>query len=156
VEMGSGGPVPPEGGPYGGQPQQGAGPYGANPGTGPGAGGYVPPPPPGAYQQPQYQQGGGGHGAGEIAQTVQRAVRTPETKPFFLTSEFVVWALTVIALLIAGAVTKAGTDGSDVFSASTVWTLVTVIGFAYIISRGISKAGQKYRDRGNPGGGGSW
>lgn len=82
----------------------------------------------------------------------RRHVRTPETKPFFQTSEFAVWALTVIGLLIAGAAVTAGPTG-DVLRANTVWTLITVISFAYIISRGISKAGSKYRDRdGGPGG----
>jgi len=28
---------------------------------------------------------------------------------------------------------------------TTVWTLITIVSFAYIISRGISKAGTKYR-----------
>lgn len=140
MEMGTGGP--PGAGPYGGQPPP---PGPAQPGYGGGQ--------PAGYGQPQYGQGGGGGGAAEMAQTVQRAVRTPETKPFFLTSEFVVWALTVIAVLIAGAVTKAGNDGSDVLGATTVWVLVTAIGFAYIISRGISKAGQKYRSREDAGAG---
>jgi len=129
MEMGQGGqaPPPPGGGvPLGGQPQPG---YGQ--------------PTQAGYGQQQYQQGGGG--AGGAAQQALRAVRSPETKPFFLTSEFIVWALTIILLLIAGAVTKAGEDGSDALPATTVWTLFTVISFAYVISRGISKAGQKYQ-----------
>jgi hypothetical protein len=136
--------MPPGGGPYGpgqpGYPQQGQ--------QGP----------PQQYQQQQYDTGGSpgmGQGVADVAQTVQRAVRTPETKPFFLTSEFLVWLLTVIAVLIAAAVTKRGTGGADVLDAGLAWTLVTVIGFAYIISRGISKAGTKYRGnngRGGPGG----
>lgn len=152
MEMGAGGGIPPQqgGGQYGGQPGPG-GSYPAQPSA---------PPTQQSYPQQQYQQGGqggGGGGAADFAQNVQRAVRTPETKPFFLTSEFAVWLLTVIALLIAGAVTKNGDGRSDVFSATTVWTLVTIMSFAYIISRGISKAGQKYRDRGGNGaGGGNW
>src|SRR5436305_5689552 len=125
MEMG-GGQMPPAGGPYGGAP------------------GPPQQPPTQQFQQGQGQYGQQG-GVADIAQTVQRAVRTPETKPFFLTSEFLVWLLTVIAVLIAAAVTKRGTSGADVLDAGTAWTLVTVIGFAYIISRGISKAGTKYR-----------
>ncbi len=124
MEMGAGGTPPPPGGGQYGQPQPG---YGQQP--------------PGAYpagQQPQQQYGGGG-GVGDMATQVQRAVRTPETKPFFLTSEFLVWLLAVIALLIAGAVT--GDENGDDLPASVTWTLFTVISFAYIISRGISKAG---------------
>lgn len=131
MEMG-GGQMPPAGGPYGGAaPQQQQAP-------------------PQQFQQPQYEQSGGG--VADVAQTVQRAVRTPETKPFFLTSEFLVWLFTVIAVLIAAAVTKRGTGGADVLDAGTAWALVTAIGFAYIISRGISKAGTKYRERGSSGG----
>ena len=97
-------------------------------------------------QQPQYgAQSQGGPGAGERAADFARSIRTPETKPFFKTSEFLVWALTVLAVLIAGAV-EGGDDGGGGFGATTVWTLVTVISFAYVISRGISKAGQKYDD----------
>jgi hypothetical protein len=133
MEMG-GGQVPPQGGPYGGAPQQ-------------------PQQPPQQYPPQQYEQGGGQHGMAGAAQTVQRAVRTPETKPFFLTSEFIVWLLTVIAILVAAAVTERGTGGADVLDAGLAWTLVTVIGFAYIISRGISKAGTKYRGNNSSGGG---
>jgi len=70
---------------------------------------------------------------------------TPETKAFFKTSEFAVWTLTVIGLLIAGAVVDASKGSTDAFRANTVWTLITIVSFAYIISRGISKAGTKYR-----------
>ena len=134
MEMGAGGGPPPGGQyppqqPVGGQQQQGFG-------------------------QPQYggpQQGGG---AAQAMQGVQRAARTPETKPFFLTSEFLVWLLITIALAIAGAVVG-GDDGDD-FPASLVWILITVLSFAYIISRGISKAGTKYSGRDGAGGGGSW
>jgi len=76
---------------------------------------------------------------------VGRHIRTPETKPFYKSSEFAVWVITVVGLLIAGA--SVGDNGhGDVLRANTVWLLITVISFAYIISRGISKAGTKYRD----------
>ena len=104
----------------------------------------------GAYAQQQQYGGGGGGGVGDMATQVQRAVRTPETKPFFLTSEFLVWLITVIAVVIAGAVVSEG-DNGDTLPAGLVWTLFVVISFAYIISRGISKAGAKYREGGNRG-----
>jgi hypothetical protein len=147
-----GGQMPPGGGqmpPGGGQMPPGGGP------PGPGQAGYPQQQPPTQQYQPQYQASQSGGGVADVAQTVQRAVRTPETKPFFLTSEFLVWLLTVIAVLVAAAVTKRGTGGADVLDAGLAWTLVTVIGFGYIISRGISKAGTKYRgenNRGGPGG----
>ena len=111
-------------------------------------------PPPGAYQQGAPQPYAGGQGyvqqqqgpgmqerAAHAMETVGRHVKTPETKEFFKTSEFAVWLLTIIGLLIAGAVITGGDD--DEFTASLVWTLITVLSFGYIISRGISKAGTR-------------
>ena len=133
------------------------GPYEPGPGGVPPQQGGIPPQQGGAYQAPtqhqqpypQQQYGGGGQsqgpGAGERAQELARSIRTPETKPFFKTSEFLVWALTILAILIAGAV-EGGDDGGGGFGATTVWTLITAVSFAYIISRGISKAGTKYGD----------
>jgi len=113
--------------------------------------------PPG--QQP-YAGGDPGYGhqgpgmqerAAQAFQTVSRHVRTPETKEFFKTSEFAVWVITVLGLLIAGASIGGGND--DEFPASVVWTLVTALSFAYIISRGISKAGTRRGDGDGHGGG---
>ncbi len=129
-----------------GQMPPGGGPYG------PGQPGYPQQPQQPPTQQYQPQGGGMGQGVADVAQNVQRAVRTPETKPFFLTSEFLVYVFTVVGVAIAGAVVG-DSDGGDGFGAELVWTLITVIGLAYIISRGISKAGQKYRS--NDGAGGS-
>jgi hypothetical protein len=119
-------------------------------------GGQVPPPGGGQYgagqpgypPQPPTQQYGGQGGPAQAADMVQRAVRTPETKPFFLTSEFLVYLFTVIGVAIAGA--SVGGSDNDELGAATVWTLITIIGLAYIVSRGISKAGTKYR-RGDDG-----
>jgi hypothetical protein len=59
-----------------------------------------------------------------------------ETKWALLTTEF--WAMVALtgAVLIAAAV-------SDSLDDIRAWTLVTVIGAAYIISRGIAKAGSE-------------
>ena len=57
-----------------------------------------------------------------------------ETRWSLLTTEF--WAMLLLAgvLLIAAA-------ASDSFDDNRAWTLVTVIGAAYILSRGIAKSG---------------
>src|SRR5215216_5206117 len=96
----------------------------------------------GGYQQ-QQQGPGMGERAAQAANVVGRHVKTPETKEFFKTSEFVVWGLTVLAILIAGAVI--GNDGGadDNLKASLVWTLVAATSIGYIVSRGISKAGAR-------------
>jgi hypothetical protein len=62
-----------------------------------------------------------------------------ETKPFFLTSEFWVAVTTVVAILI-------GTS-ADNFDAPRAWVLVSVVAAAYIISRGLAKAGSRHFDR---------
>lgn len=59
-----------------------------------------------------------------------------ETKPFFLTSEFLTLVGTIAALAIAMAV-------SDVFDGNRGWTLITAIAAAYVLSRGIAKAGTR-------------
>src|SRR4051794_16883084 len=108
---------------------------------------------------PQGGQGGGpgmGERVSHVTDSVARHVKTPETKEFFKTSEFFVWALTVIGILIAAAAVSEG-QGHD-FPANTAWLYVTITSFAYIISRGISKAGTRRGygdapfDRGNGGG----
>jgi len=104
-------------------------------------------------QQGGFQQGGGyaggqgqgGPGVGErvshAADNVARHVKTPETKEFFKTSEFAVWALTALGILISAAVISEG-DGSD-FPANQAWLYVAIVSFAYIVSRGIAKTGSE-------------
>ena len=92
------------------------------------AGGYPPP----GYN---YDQGGqNGPSFQDRAADAARAVRTPETKEFFKTSEFLVWGLLLVSMLIAAAV-------ADSFDASRVWMYATILSGAYILSRGIAKAG---------------
>lgn len=57
-----------------------------------------------------------------------------ETRWSLLTTEF--WAMLILAgvLLIAAA-------ASDSFDDNRAWTLVTIIGAAYILSRGLAKSG---------------
>jgi hypothetical protein len=126
-------PPPPGGGDPGYPPQQ-------PPPVTQQAGAY-PAPPQGGYPPPQ-QQGygpGGGGGGPDVAEFARRHLRTPETKEFFKSSEFAVWLLTVIGVMIAGL-------SADDIEPSLVWTLIVVTSFAYIISRGIAKSGTKHHD----------
>jgi hypothetical protein len=59
-----------------------------------------------------------------------------ETKPFFLTSEFAVSLVTVIAIAITAATSHA-------FGAWRAWILITGIVAAYNLSRGIAKSGTR-------------
>ena len=73
-----------------------------------------------------------GHRAEAIG---ERATGThDETKWAPLTTEFWAMLVLIIAVLIAAAI-------SDSLNDVRAWTLVTIVGAAYIVSRGIAKAG---------------
>jgi hypothetical protein len=59
-----------------------------------------------------------------------------ETKPFFLTSEFVGSILAIAGIAITAA-------SSDAFGAWRAWLLITAIVVGYMISRGIAKSGTR-------------
>lgn len=59
-----------------------------------------------------------------------------ETKPFFLTSEFVGSILAIAGLAITAA-------SSDSFGAWRAWILLTAVTAAYPVSRGIAKSGTR-------------
>ena len=67
-----------------------------------------------------------------------RSGYTSETKPFFLTSEFVVFVLYMMGLGIAALT-------SDEIDAQMFWILTTIATFGYMVSRGIAKAGTRSR-----------
>ena len=69
--------------------------------------------------------------------------RRDETKLSFKTTEF--WAMggVIAAILIAAAV-------SDSLDDIRAWTLVTVVAAAYILSRGLAKAGSTYTGGDDP------
>jgi hypothetical protein len=95
----------------------------------------VPPPesdrlaPPGHPQQPVPPYG---------YQQWQRPRRSYpiETKPFFLTSEFVGGVLAIAGIAITAA-------SSDAFGAWRAWILISAITVGYMVSRGIAKSGTR-------------
>lgn len=66
-------------------------------------------------------------------------VETRETKPGFMTSEFLSSLIAAIGVLIASAV-------SDNFDADEAWRLISFLSVGYMISRGLAKMGVP-RDR---------
>ena len=83
-------------------------------------------------QRTQHNQGGGG-----LSPWIGYGRRPySETKPFFLTSEFIAFAGMLAALLITLAV-------SDSLNMFRGWLLPTILTSAYIISRGIAKSGER-------------
>jgi hypothetical protein len=59
-----------------------------------------------------------------------------ETKPFYLTSEFVGSVLAVAGIAITAA-------ASDAFGAWRAWILISAITIGYMVSRGIAKSGTR-------------
>jgi hypothetical protein len=86
-----------------------------------------------AYGTPAYG-GGWGRGMGPRG----RPSYPIETKPFFLTSEFVLPVLAWFGLLIT-------TLSNDDLDADEFWVLTTILLSFYMLSRGIAKSGTKSR-----------
>ena len=67
-----------------------------------------------------------------------RHVHDSETRPFFVTSEFLVFVLFLMGLGIAAS-------SSPSIDARFFWTAATVITSFYMLSRGIAKSGSRSR-----------
>ena len=78
---------------------------------------------PQGFTQGSVRAGAEGHGRGR---------GLGRGKPFFMMSEFLTLVALTIALLIAAAV-------DDDLGATIIWPLITLLGFAYIVSRGLAK-----------------
>jgi hypothetical protein len=76
--------------------------------------------------------------AGRTAWFPARQDYTSETKPFYLTSEFLVFALYLMGLAIAAS-TSPSIDARFFW----IWATVAVVG--YMLSRGIAKAATRSR-----------
>ena len=77
--------------------------------------------------------------------TTSRRV-TVETKPAYKTTEFYAWIVVSLAILVASAMVDNGKDGQG-FGADHAWQYVAFVTVAYILSRGIAKAGTRGRER---------
>ena len=86
--------------------------------------------------------------------------RVTETKQAFKTTEFWVYVVIVLAVLIAGLVAEGGSEATatqeagsdDGFGADKVWLYVTLLSIGYMISRGLAKAGSHDPYTETPGG----
>ncbi|MDP4333392.1 hypothetical protein Q7F20_08410 [Curtobacterium sp. A7_M15] len=69
-----------------------------------------------------------------------------ETKSALKTTEFYVWLVVSVAILIAAAVVDNADRGHTGFGADQAWLYVAVVTAAYIVSRGIAKSGVRKPD----------
>jgi len=74
-----------------------------------------------------------------------RAYPGAETKPAVKTTEFVVYVLAVVGVLLASALVGDTEGRGDVFLADQAWFYVTLLTIGYMISRGLAKAGSSAR-----------
>ena len=66
---------------------------------------------------------------------------SPETKPAFKTTEFVVYLVAVAGVLIASFLVGDADGRGDVFLADKAWFYITLLTIGYLISRGLAEAG---------------
>jgi hypothetical protein len=87
--------------------------------------------------QPVSQHGGLPGGTRTPARSTRRTGGVQETKPFYRTSEFITYAVATVVVIIMGY------SGKDTMTTYATWQLVTFLTMAYIISRGLAKAGSR-------------
>lgn len=96
------------------------------------------------YQTQQFPPAGQPHWQGQPSYTSNQS--SSDKKDEFsrrlktIPSEFLVFAVTALALLIAAAVTDRGDDNQG-FGAQDAWKYVTALAIAYILARGLAKFG---------------
>ena len=72
-------------------------------------------------------------GSAPRAAALAQQLSTPETKEFFKSTEFMVWVLGVIGILLAS-------QANAEFDATGAWRLISYLSAGYIVSRGLAKA----------------
>ena len=73
------------------------------------------------------------------------ARRGGETKAFYKTTEFIVFIVATIAVLLASYLVKATDGHGDYFQADKAWLYVVVLSVGYMVSRGLAKSGSRHR-----------
>jgi high-affinity Fe2+/Pb2+ permease len=95
----------------------------------------------------QTREVGGGRSFGAVRLST-------ETKQAFKTTEFWAMAALIVGILIASAIVGDGDNGNggDQFPAVRAWLYIAIVGAAYMVSRGLAKAGSRdpyWADRDN-------
>ena len=72
--------------------------------------------------------------------------RGSETKSSFKTTEFMVYVVAVVGVLIASFVVSTTDAHEDYFRADRAWFYVVLLTIGYMVSRGLAKAGSRHHD----------
>ncbi|MCW2516624.1 MAG: hypothetical protein JWR11_5666 [Mycobacterium sp.] len=86
------------------------------------------------------------HGAVEPQSTRVPVRRGDETKAAFKTTEFIVYVVAVIGVLVASYLVKTTDNHEDYFRADRAWFYVVVLTIGYMVSRGLAKSGSRHHD----------
>ena len=74
------------------------------------------------------------------------APRSSETKAAFKTSEFIIYVVAVIGVLLASFLVSTTDAHEDYFRADRAWFYVVLLSIGYMVSRGLAKAGSRQHD----------
>lgn len=69
--------------------------------------------------------------------------RGGETKSAFKTTEFMIYVVSVVGVLIASNLVDDSAGRGDVFLADKAWLFITMLTIGYMISRGLAKCGTR-------------
>ena len=90
----------------------------------------------------------GSRAAGRLERRDDDLGTVKETKPGYKTTEFAVWLLASLVILVAAAVVDRGDGNAEgAYSAFRGFQLFTWVTVAYIVSRGLAKIGVRHHDR---------
>lgn len=72
--------------------------------------------------------------------------RGDETKAFYKTTEFIVFIVATVGVLLASYLVQATDGRDDYFLADKAWLYVVILSVGYMVSRGLAKSGSRHHD----------
>ena len=85
---------------------------------------------------------------GTRVEEIRRPTAAPgtETKASLKSTELWIYLAAVGGVLIASDIVGRNSVGVDIFRANNAWFLITLLTMAYVVSRGLAKAGSAWRN----------
>jgi hypothetical protein len=82
--------------------------------------------------------------ATDAPRTRVTTLRGDETKAFYKTTEFMVFIVATVGVLLASYLVQATDGRGDYFLADKAWLYVVILSAGYMISRGLAKSGSRH------------